>query len=47
MLPSSPLFLTEDYYIPVPLERSYMEAWTVYPRLLKAVIDPPPAPPAA
>jgi hypothetical protein len=42
-LPSSPLFLTEDFFVQVPLERTYMEAWGVYPKLVKAVIDPPPA----
>ena len=45
LLPSSPLFLTEDFHVPVPLEATYMEAWTVYPRLLKAIIAPP-TPPA-
>jgi len=45
-LPSSPLFLTDDFHLPVPLERSYMEAWAVYPKLVKRVIDPPPGSPA-
>ncbi len=44
LLPSSPLFLTEDFHVPVPLEAAYMEAWTVYPRLLKAIIAPPQTP---
>src|SRR5207302_730072 len=38
--PSLPIFLSETRYIPAPLEASYMEAWAVFPALLKEIIDP-------
>jgi hypothetical protein len=41
LLPSISLFLTEDYYIPTPLESTYMQAWDVYPDMLKELIEPP------
>jgi hypothetical protein len=37
-LPSTPIFLTEDLYVPAPLESTYMQAWEVYPELLKELI---------
>ena len=42
-LPSMPIFLadTPDYYVPAPLETTYMQAWDVYPALLKELIDAP------
>ncbi len=40
-LPSLPIFLSETRYIPAPLEETYMQAWAVFPALLKEVIDPP------
>lgn len=40
-LPSSPIFLSETRYIPAPLEASYMQAWAVFPAMLKEIIDPP------
>lgn len=43
-LPSLPIFLSEDHYIPAPLEATYMQAWAVYPALLKELIEPPPTP---
>jgi len=39
-LPSSPIFLSETRYIPAPLEATYMRAWTVFPAMLKEIIDP-------
>lgn len=36
-----PIFLTEDRYINVPLERTYMEAWQGVPRRWREVIDKP------
>jgi hypothetical protein len=39
-LPSMPIFLTEDHYIPAPLESTYMEAWRVYPAMLREVVEP-------
>lgn len=40
-LPSLPIFLTPDYYVPAPLETTYMQAWDVYPDMLKELIEPP------
>jgi len=39
-LPSLPIFLSETRYIPAPLEATYLEAWAVFPALLKELIDP-------
>ena len=35
VLPSLPIFLSEDYYVPAPLEETYMQAWAVFPKMLK------------
>ena len=40
-LPSLPIFLSESRYIPAPLETTYMQAWAVFPALLKDLINPP------
>jgi hypothetical protein len=40
-LPSIPLFLTEYDYVPCPLEASYMEAWAVFPAMLKEIMAAP------
>lgn len=40
-LPSIPLFLTEYDYEPCPLEATYMEAWAVFPAMLKELMDTP------
>lgn len=37
-LPSLPVFLTDVYNVPVPLEETYMQAWSVYPAYLKDVM---------
>jgi hypothetical protein len=42
VLPSLPIFLTDEYYVPAPLESTYSEAWGVYPALLKELIEAPP-----
>ena len=34
-LPSLPIFLSEDFYVPAPLETTYQEAWAAYPSMLK------------
>ena len=39
-LPSLPIFLSETRYIPAPLEMTYLQAWAVFPALLKELIDP-------
>ena len=38
-LPSLPIFLSESAYIPAPLEATYMQAWAVFPTLLKQLIE--------
>jgi hypothetical protein len=37
-LPSLPIFLSEDRYIPAPLEATYQEAWDVFPAPLKELL---------
>jgi hypothetical protein len=39
-LPAIPLFLTEDFHLPCPLESTYDQAWAVFPEMLKDVVDP-------
>ncbi|HEX3148068.1 MAG TPA: DUF4058 family protein [Gemmataceae bacterium] len=39
VLPSLPIFLNEDEYIPAPLEETYMQSWTVYPAMLKEIME--------
>ncbi len=38
-LPSAPLFLSEDYYVAMPLEVTYRQAWDVYPDMLKDILE--------
>jgi hypothetical protein len=38
-LPSLPIFLSETRYIPAPLETTYLNAWAVFPFLLKELIE--------
>src|SRR6185437_12538949 len=38
-LEDMPLFLTADVYVPVPLEATYLAAWSAFPRRWRAVID--------
>jgi hypothetical protein len=38
-LPSQPIFLSASR-IPAPLEATYLQAWAVFPALLKELIDP-------
>jgi hypothetical protein len=39
-LPSLPIFLSETRYVPAPLEKTYMDAWAVFPAMLKSLIEP-------
>jgi hypothetical protein len=39
-LPSLPIFLSEDRYIPAPLEATYQETWAVFPAVLKEILEP-------
>jgi hypothetical protein len=42
-LPSLPIFLTEDDYIPAPLEETYRASWAAYPADFKELLEPPAA----
>jgi hypothetical protein len=42
-LPSMPLFLTADRYVPCPLDETYRAAWDVFPRVLKGPLEAPSA----
>jgi hypothetical protein len=46
-LPSMPIFLTDETYVPCPLETTYMQAWAVFPEFLKGLMETPTAPRAA
>jgi len=41
-LPDMPIFLTEDRYVPCPLEASYQVTWGVFPAALKGPLELPP-----
>jgi hypothetical protein len=38
-LPDMPLFLEPEIYVPVPLERTYQEAWRAFPAALKGLLE--------
>ncbi len=38
-LPSLPIFLSPDRYIPAPLEETYHQAWAVFPAMLKEIME--------
>jgi hypothetical protein len=40
-LPSMPIYLTPEEYVPAPLAATYMQAWAVYPALLREIIESP------
>lgn len=40
-LPGLPIFLTDDEYIPAPLEETYRVSWTVFPADFKELLEPP------
>lgn len=40
-LPVLPIFLTEDDYIPAPLEETYQASWAAYPADFKELLEPP------
>jgi hypothetical protein len=44
-LPEMPLFLEEDWYVNVPLEATYQEAYTTVPRRWREVIEDTSGPP--
>lgn len=39
-LPSIPLFLNDEDFVPCPLETSYGQAWRVFPAMLKEFLEP-------
>lgn len=43
MLPEMPLYLEPDVYVPVPLEATYMTAFTAMPKRRRRVLEPGPA----
>lgn len=43
-LPDLPIFLTDDHYIPCPLEATYQNSWAEFPKVLKAYLETPSAP---
>jgi hypothetical protein len=43
LFPSMPLFLSETWYVPAPLEKTYHQAWAVYPASLKERLERPAA----
>ena len=40
-LPSLPIFLSKSHYIPAPLEATYQGAWSVFPAMLKKIVEQP------
>jgi hypothetical protein len=38
-LPEMPLFLSEDYYVNVPLEATYMRAWDELPEPWREIVE--------
>jgi hypothetical protein len=36
-----PLFLTPDFYVPVPLEQTYQSAWEAMPAFWRDVLTAP------
>jgi len=39
-LPSLPIFLTEEEYVPAPLEETYRASWAAYPADFKELLEP-------
>ena len=40
-LPEMPLFLTDDIYVPIPLDATYLSAWEAVPDYWRDVLDTP------
>lgn len=45
VLPEMPLFLKPGFYVPAPLEATYLATWQVFPAPLKRLLEPPPPKP--
>jgi hypothetical protein len=41
VLPDMPLFLKPEFYVPAPLEATYQETWSRFPRPMKRLLEPP------
>lgn len=39
-LPALPIFLSEDVYVPAPLEETYRASWAVFPADFKELLEP-------
>jgi len=39
VLPSAPIFLDNDDYVPAPLESTYMQSWQVYPAEIREIVQ--------
>lgn len=46
-LPEMPLFLSPDFYVPVPLEATYQSAWKAVPTFWKKALEEPTSPDSA
>jgi hypothetical protein len=40
-LPSMPIILLDDLYIPTPLEETYRNSWAAFPADFKGLLDTP------
>jgi hypothetical protein len=40
-LPSMPLFLRPEFYVPAPLEATYQTTWDLFPAVLKPLLESP------
>lgn len=41
-LPDMPIYLADEYYVMCPLEQTYLEAWAVFPAVLKGPLEAEP-----
>ena len=44
-LPDMPIFLKPGFYVPAPLEETYMSTWRHFPAPMKRLLEPPPGNP--
>jgi hypothetical protein len=41
-LPDMPVFLSDDTYVPAPLESTYQASWAAFPADFREMVEPPP-----
>jgi hypothetical protein len=41
VLPDMPLFLRPEFYVPAPLEATYQTTWSLFPTVLKKLLESP------